>query len=393
MARVYLKEDIKNRIRNGHPWIYENEIDRVEGDFQPGDIVDVFYHSRDFLGKGYINPLSKIRVRLLTRRNEEINSEFFKRRIKEIISWKKPLLRDTDAFRVVFSEADGLPGLVVDKYADYLVVQIGTLGMEKLKGFLVDALVEIFEPRGIYEKSDYPAREKEGLEKFRGWIWKEGPELLEFHMNGLTFFADTQGQKTGAFLDQRVNATLIEPFVSEERVLDVFSYTGNFAAHALKYGAEHVTLVDYSERALEIADLTLKKNGFEGKYDLIVANAFDHLRSLHASGIKDYGVIILDPPAFAKSPEDRRSAYRGYKEINLRSMKILPDGGILVTSSCSRVVSEQDFMVVLYDAASDTKTKLRLLVKGFQPPDHAPAMSVFESFYLKFLVFRVQKGW
>lgn len=390
IARVFLRSDIKNRIKNGHPWIYDGEIDRIEGDFSDGDIVDVFYHSRDFLGRGYINSRSRIRIRLLTRRYEEIDKKFFLKKIRDIVSWKKNLVKDTDAFRVVFSEADGLPGLVVDKYSNYLVIQIGTLGMEKQKSKIVDALVEEFDPKGIYEKSDYAARKREGLEKFRGWIYKSGPELIEYRSNGLKFYADTKGQKTGAFLDQRENAKLIRDFVEDEVILDVFSYTGNFAAHALRYGAKHVTLVDYSERALDVAKMVLDENGFSGKYDLVLGNAFDKLREIDRSGEKKYGVVMLDPPAFAKSTSDKRSAYRGYKEINLRAMRILPNGGTLITSSCSRVVSEQEFMVVLYDAASDTKRRIRILRKGSQPPDHAPQLNIFETFYLKFLVLRVE---
>ncbi len=386
-----MREDIKSRIRNGHPWIYENEIDKVEGDFQDGDIVDVFSHSRDFVGRGYINSKSKIRVRLLTRRNEKIDREFFLRRIREIVEWKSRLVKDTQAFRVVFSESDGLPGLVVDKYADYLVIQIGALGMERLKPLVLDALVEIFDPKGIFEKSDYPAREREGLEKVREWIYGKGPELIPFEMNGFKFFADTLGQKTGFFLDQRENAKLLKDVADGRTVLDVFSYTGTFSVHSLAYGAKRTVLVDYSERALEVAKLTLDENGFSGRYELVSENAFDFLISLYRSGQRDFDMIILDPPAFAKSFEDRRSAYRGYKEINLRSMKLLPDGGILVTSSCTRVVSEQDFMVVLYDAASDSRTRLQLVKKGGQPSDHAPTLNIFETFYLKFMVFRVNK--
>ena len=389
IARVFLKSDIKNRIKNGHPWVYDGEIDRIEGDFSDGDIVDVFYHSRDFLGRGYINSKSRIRIRLLTRKYEEIGKDFFLKRIRDIVSWKKKLIKDTDAFRVVFSEADGLPGLVVDKYSDYLVIQIGTLGMERQKSKIIDALVEEFDPKGIYEKSDYAAREREGLKKFRGWIYKSGPELIEYHSNGLKFYADTKGQKTGAFLDQRENAKLIGDFVQGEVILDVFSYTGNFAAHALKYGAKHVTLIDYSDRALEIAKKVLDENGFSGKYDIVLGNAFDKLREIDRSGEKKYGVVILDPPAFAKSTSDKRSAYRGYKEINLRAMRILPNSGTLITSSCSRVVSEQEFMIVLYDAASDTKKRIRILRKGSQPPDHSPQLNIFETFYLKFFVLRV----
>ncbi len=389
IAKVILKENIKSRIKNGHPWIYENEIEKVEGEYESGDIVDVFYHSMDFLGKGYINNNSRIRVRLLTRKNIKIDKEFFVEKLKKILSIKSKLVKDTEGFRVVFSEADGLPGFVVDKFGEYLVIQIGSLGMEKLKPFLIDALVEVLSPKGIFEKSDYAAREREGLEKFRGWIYKNGPELIEFRMNGLVFYADTLGQKTGFFLDQRENVRLIKDFVGGKEVLDVFSYTGSFAAHSLKYGARHVILVDYSKRALDVANMILKKNGFDGKYELINANAFDFLRKLYKEGEKLFEVIILDPPAFAKSFEDRRRAYRGYKEINLRAMKLLKEGGTLVTASCSRVVTEQDFLIVLYDAASDAKKKIQILKRGNQPPDHAPTLNIFESFYLKFFIFNV----
>jgi len=389
IAKVVLKENLKSRVKNGHPWIYENEIEKVEGEYKNGDIVDVFYHSMDFLGKGYINNNSRIRVRLLTRKNMKIDKEFFAEKLKKILSIKRKLVKDTEAFRVVFSEADGLPGLVVDKFGEYLVIQIGSLGMERLKPILIDALIEVLSPRGIYEKSDYAAREREGLEKFRGWIYKIGPELIEFEMNGLTFYADTLGQKTGFFLDQRENVKLIKDFVERKEVLDIFSYTGNFATHSLKYGAKRVILVDYSKRALEVANLTLRKNGFKGKYDLINANAFDFLRKLYKEGNKLFDVIILDPPAFARSFEGRRRAYRGYKEVNLRAMKLLKEGGTLITASCSRVVTEQDFLTVLYDAASDAKKKIQLLRRGNQPPDHAPTLNIFESFYLKFFIFNI----
>ncbi len=280
--------------------------------------------------------------------------------------------------------------MIVDKYGEYLVIQIGTLGMEKLKPYIIDSLIEIFSPKGIYEKSDFPAREREGLKKVREWIYGSGPELIPFEMNGLKFYADTLGQKTGAFLDQRENALLLKGISEGKKILDVFSYTGNFSLHALKFGAKHVTLVDYSERALEIANLILKENGFEGKYTLVHDNAFDYLRRLYKDGSFEYEMIILDPPAFAKSYEERKDAYRGYKEINLRSMKLLRKGGLLVTSSCSRVVTEQDFLIVLYDAASDSKVKLKLLKKGSQPPDHAPTLNIFETFYLKFFIFFVE---
>lgn len=389
MPKVFLKK-LNARLQSGHPWIYENEIGRVEGDYENGDLVDVFRPDGSFFGKGYVNDHSLIRVRLLTRKNEKIDEAFFEERIKRALELRKRLVKDTDAFRVVHSEGDFLPGLVVDKYRDYLVVQFTTLGMEKLKEKVIDSLLKIFEPAGIYEKSVGSFREKEGLQDFEGWIYGNGPELIEFEMNGLKFLADLKGQKTGAFLDQRENARMVMDFSDGKVCLDVFSYTGNFAAHLLRGGAKHVTLIDYSERALEVAKEILKMNGFEGKFELINANAFDLLKVFDKDG-KVFDLVVLDPPSFAKSAKSLENAKRGYKEVNLRAVRILKKPGILVTSSCTQVVSEETFKEILVEVSQDTKTILTVLKRGGQPSDHPVTLNIPETNYLKFFILQVEK--
>lgn len=389
MPKVFLKK-LNARLQGGHPWIYENEIGRVEGDYENGDLVDVFRPDGSFFGKGYVNDRSLIRVRLLTRKNEKIDEAFFEERIKRALELRKRLVKDTDAFRVVHSEGDFLPGLVVDKYRDYLVVQFTTLGMEKLKEKVIDSLLKIFEPAGIYEKSVGSFREKEGLQDFEGWIYGNGPELIEFEMNGLKFLADLKGQKTGAFLDQRENARMVIDFSDGKVCLDVFSYTGNFAAHLLRGGAKHVTLIDYSERALEVAKEILMMNGFEGKFELINANAFDLLKVFDKDG-KVFDLVVLDPPSFAKSAKSLENAKRGYKEVNLRAVRVLKKPGILVTSSCTQVVSEETFKEILVEVSQDTKTILTVLKRGGQPSDHPVTLNIPETNYLKFFILQVEK--
>jgi len=389
LARVFLGK-LSRRLLGGHLWVYENEISRVEGDYENGEVVDLFRPDGSFFGKGYINDNSKIRVRILSRKNERIDGEFIKRRIEDALR-KRKTLKDTNAFRVVHGEGDFLPGLIVDLFGDYAVVQITTLGMERMKSWVLDALIELLQPKGIYEKSSGTFREKEGLEDREGWIYGAGPELIEFEMNGLRFLADTKGQKTGFFLDQRENAKMVLDFAKDKVCLDVFSYTGNFAAHLLKGSARHVTLVDYSERSLEIAREILKMNGFEN-FDTITGNAFDILKDFDKSG-KKYDLVVLDPPSFAKSSRSLESAKRGYKEINLRAMRILRKPGILVTSSCTQIVSEETFREILMDASFDTGTYLTVLKRGGQPSDHPVLLNVPETQYLKFYIFQVEKRW
>lgn len=388
MDAIVLRKNIKSRISNGHPWVYSNEIEKVIGDPSDGDIVNVFSSSNQFIGKGFFNSKSTIRVRILTRRNEKIDRDFFQTRLKRALEKRNKYLK-RDAFRVIHAEADGLPGLIVDKYGKYLVVQTNSLGMEKSRSLVVDSLIELFEPVGIFLKNDSSALEKEGIEIKREWIYGEGPEIVEFSVDDMKMYADlVQGQKTGFFLDQVENSKLISEYSKEKKCLDVFSYHGNFALQMLKGGAINVDLVDTSDRALGIAEKTLKNNGF-GNFFLIESNAFDFLKRLDHNDEK-YDLISLDPPPFARSRSSIKNALRGYKEINLRAMRILRNGGILATSSCSQSIMREEFEKVIYSAATDNKKKITILHRGGQPLDHPVVMNIFETDYLKFYILLVE---
>lgn len=309
-------------------------------------------------------------------------------RIAEALKRREKLAVGREAHRLVNGEADGLPGLVVDKYGDYLVMQINTLGMEKLKSLIVEKLKKYTSPLGIYEKSDAPARSKEGLEESCGWILGNGPEVLYFEQDGLLLAADLKGQKTGAFLDQLHNSRLCSMFAKDQVCLDVFSYTGNFALHLLKAGAQSVVLIDYSQRSLSIAEQLLTLNGFSN-YQIVQANAFDWLKE--NSRFERFDLVVLDPPSFAKTSTSKDSALRGHKEINLRAMRILKKPGILATASCTQVISEQEFESILNDAAKDSKVLLSVLYKGGQGFDHPFLLAVPETRYLKFIVAEVRR--
>ncbi|GAB4313967.1 class I SAM-dependent rRNA methyltransferase [Pseudothermotoga elfii] len=371
--------------RNHHPWIYKNEIMTIKGDFEDGQIVDVFLKSGQFFARGYINTKSKITVRILTFEPKTIE-QILQSRIEQAIHRRRFLLKHEQACRLIYSESDWLAGLIVDKFGPYLVIQINTLGMEKLKELSVKILLQQVEVSGIYEKSDSPARLKEGLEKRSGWIYGNGPEIIYYRSNGLTLASDLKGQKTGAFLDQRLNARALFPYAEGKECVDVFSYTGNFALHLLKYGAKHVKLIDYSQRSLQIADQLMKLNGFEGRYDLICANAFDWLKR-ETSLTEQYDLIVLDPPSFAKTSSAKESAERGHKEVNLRAIKLLKKPGLLVSSSCTQILSAFDFERVMQSVASDCKVNLRIACRGGQPEDHPILLGVPETEYLKFYIF------
>lgn len=310
-------------------------------------------------------------------------------RIEEAIKKRELPLKNHQACRLVNGEADGLPGLIVDKYGDYLVLQVNTLGMEKLKNLIVEKLVKNLKPLGIYEKSDVPARLKEGLDERCTWLMGNGPEVLFFEHAGLLLAADLKGQKTGAFLDQLYNSYMCSLFAKDKVCLDVFCYTGNFSLHLLKAGAKSVVLIDYSERSLSIAEQLLVLNGFSGRYELVHANAFDWLKE--NSRFERFDLVVLDPPSFAKTSVSKESAKRGHKEINLRAMKILRKPGILATASCTQVISQQEFETILLDAASDSKVLLNVLYMGGQGFDHPFLLEVPETRYLKFIIAEVRR--
>ncbi len=389
-AKVLLKKGVHTKIVRGNPWIYDNEILKVEGDFSPGDVVDIYDSSKSFIGRGFINPNSKIRVRVVTRKEEEINKDFFRERILKAWEYRKKVV-DVDSCRVVFAEADFLPGLIVDKFSDVLVIQTLALGIDRFKEVIVELLDEIFNPRGIYERNDVSVRELEGLPQVKGFLKGKFDTKVEILENGIKMIVDVEnGQKTGYFLDQRENRASLKGLVDGAEVLDVFCYTGGFSLHALKYGASKVISVDSSGTALGMAKENAKINGFIDKIEFIEENAFDLLRRFHKEG-KTFDVVILDPPAFAKSSKNLDSALRGYKEINLRAMKIIRDGGFLITCSCSQHVTRELFEKVIESASFDANRLLRLLEFRYQAKDHPILLSHPESLYLKCGIYQVFK--
>lgn len=386
--KVFLRKNIKPRVMNGHPWIYDNEIEKTEGINENGSIVEV-WNGKSFVGKGYYNENSIIRVRLMTRKDEPVDAMFFKRKIKRAFDIRKEYLPDEDSFRIIFGEADGIPGFIADKFGDYISIQVNTLGIYKFKEEILKILIELFNPKGIIEKDDEKSAAKEGFAPVEGWIYRTGPELIPFQLNGITFFADTLGQKTGFFLDQRINALSTKSYAMGKTVLDAFTYTGNFGVHALAGGAKHVTFMDYSERALTVLQNVLDANNFDkSRYEIINCNSFDMLRKFDDDG-KKFDFTIIDPPSMTKSRDTKGSATKGYKELNLRAMKITRSGGLLSTSSCTQLVYDDEFKAIIVSAAEDTKKILTLLYKGGQGPDHPDIINILETDYLKSYLFRV----
>lgn len=388
MAKVIMKKGEEERIQMGHPWVFGNEVKNIEGDFEPADIVDVYDFKNRFLGRGYINPKSKILVRIMTRQQEDINREFFRKRITEAWNYRKKMV-DTGSCRVIFGEADFLPALIVDKFGDYLSIQTLSLGIEKYKDMIVELLDEIIEPKGIYERNDVKIREKEGLEQKKGFIKGPFDTTVQIRENEVKMWVDIEnGQKTGYFLDQRENRAAIKPLVKGARVLDTFTHTGGFALHAAYYGAREVTAVDISEHAVEYVKRNAELNGLQDRIKGIVGNVFDVLKEYQVKDEK-FDVVILDPPAFCKTKSALEGAYRGYKEINLRGMKILNPGGFLVTCSCSHYMYPGLFMEMIQDAARDAKKLVRQVEFRTQAKDHPVLYGNDESMYLKCVILQV----
>lgn len=386
---VYLKRQRRARAEEGHPWVFEGEIGRVAGEVATGDAVRVVNHTGHFLGVGYINPSSQIAVRLLSRDDEPIDQSFFVKRFRQAISLRQRVAGDSTAYRLVHAEADLLPGLIIDRYDQVLVLQILTAGMECRRGQLLAALQQVLPGVVCYERSDVNVRELEGLEQRSGFIGEEFETLVPVTENGFPMLVDVRGgQKTGYFLDQRENRAAIAPYVAGGRVLDCFSHTGSFAVHAARYGAEQVRLVDISETAIELAKRNAELNRVADRMEFVVANAFDFLRSASDAG-HSYDVVMLDPPAFTKSKQTIPAAKRGYKEINLRGIKLTRPGGYLITSSCSYHLSKEDFLQVLNQAALDAHRTLQLLEYRTQAKDHPVLLAAPETNYLKFAVLRV----
>jgi 23S rRNA (cytosine1962-C5)-methyltransferase len=389
MAKFFLKKKIGERVINGHPWIFGNELGDHEGECEAGDIVEVYSSNGSFVGKGYINPASQIRIRLLTRnKNETINDDFFYRRIKDAWEYRKQI-GYVENCRLIFGEADELPALIIDKFNDYFVIQTLALRVDKWKGSITDALQKIFNPKGIYERNDVPVRELEGLTQQKGFLSAPFDTNIILNENGLKFHVDIEnGQKTGYFLDQQDNRRAIQHIVKGADVLEAFCYTGTFSLHAAHYGAKSTLGLDISSGAIDTAKRNASLNGYDDTCKFECVNAFDVLKKWVIEG-KRYDVVMLDPPAFTKSRENIDKAVTGYKEINLRGMKLTKPGGFLVTASCTNLVSPGLFLKTIEEAAKDAKRKLRQVVWQTQSADHPILWHIPSTQYLKFLIVQV----
>lgn len=388
-AKVCLHRGEERDTRSGGWWVYDNEIDWIDDICTDGGIVDVLDSRMQFVARGYFNRRSKIAVRVLTRDESEIiDRDFFRRRVET--AWKfRQSLGFSNACRVVFGESDGLPGLTVDKFGDYLSFQTVSLGMEQWKPDIIEILVELFQPKGIYERNDVPVRAKEGLEQITGCVYGEVPPLTTIREHDAAMLVDiAHGQKTGHFLDQQENRGRIAPYCPGRTVLDLCCHTGGFSIHAALYGAASVESVDVSEEALQMVLDNANANGVADKITTTCGNVFDIVRNYADDG-KQYGLVICDPPAFAKSRKALDGAYRGYKELNLRSMKLVEPGGFLVSCSCSQFMTPELFLKMLREAAADCGRQARLLEILMQSRDHPATINAEQSHYLKGYILQI----
>lgn len=386
-------------VEGGHPWIYEAEVISCPEDVENGALVDAVSEKGKYLGTGFLSRKSKIRVRLVSRNaNEKFDAAFWRRRIQYAWDYRKTVMGDdVSACRVIFGEADGFPGLTVDRFSNILVTQILSVGMERIKDELFAQLLTVLRADGqridgIFERNDVAIRELEGMEQYKGWYGDKHPTsaITEICENGVYYSVDVEnGQKTGFFLDQKYNRRAVAKIAKGRRVLDCFTHTGSFALNAALGGAEHVTAVDVSESAVEMARANAVRNGLQDKMDFVAADVFELLPKLEAAGGKPYDLIILDPPAFTKSRKTVGSAQRGYKEINLRALKLLPRGGYFATASCSHFMPSHLFVEMLRSAARDAGVELKQIEARQQAPDHPILWNVPETDYLKFYIFQV----
>lgn len=386
---IYLRRGREQRVLGGHPWVFRSDIEREDG-AADGLPVRVLTSAGRFLAMAVYNPRSQISLRILSRRDEPIDGAFIRGRVRRALDYRRRFA-DLNSCRLIFAESDGLPAVIADKFGDVIVLQILCLGMERFKGDIVDALAQELSPRGIYERNDVPVRELEGLSQQTGLLFGEVPDRVEMQENGVRFLVDVkEGQKTGFFLDQKENRAAIAPFVSGMRVLDCFTHTGSFALHAAHYGAAEVTGVDISEHACACALENARLNGVEDRVRFECANAFDFLRA-HQTAKEQYDVVILDPPAFTKTRSAVEGALRGYKEINLRGMKLTRDGGFFITCSCSQHVTPDLFRGMLLEAQKDARVQLRQIEWRTQGRDHPILLASPETQYLKCGIFQVFK--
>lgn len=388
-------------LKNGHPWVYSDEILNIDDKYENGDLVDVFSDKNRYLGTGFINDASKIRVRIISRNtNDKFDAAFFERRLRYAVDYRSTVMgNDFNSCRLVFGEADMLPGLTVDRFENILVTQSLCLGTDRLKDLIFPLLIKILREKGVridalYERNDVAIRDKEGLSRYKGFYEGEGLKTdldgkVIINENGILYTVDyINGQKTGFFLDQKYNRLAVSKVAAGKRVLDCFTHTGAFALNAAKGGAQSVTAVDISEEAIELTKANAALNGLTN-VDFKCADVFDMLTEMAEAGRSDYDFIILDPPAFTKSRSTVKNAIRGYKEINLKAMKLLPRGGYLATCSCSHFMEDDLFRKMLMSAAADAGVSLRQIEARQQSADHPILWNVPETNYLKFYIFQI----
>jgi 23S rRNA (cytosine1962-C5)-methyltransferase len=396
LPEVYLKPFEEKRILNGHPWIFKSEIDSIRGDVTDGDVVLVRSGSNKKTGIGYLNRKSEITIRMLdiAKQNKKYYPPsdvggFLRKKIINAVEKRKGI-KNTEAIRIIFSEADGLPGLIADTYKKCLVIQINTLGMEKLKDEVIKILIEILSPGFIYEKSMSPLRIKEGLKTRQGMIYPEGKKLEPFVIkeNDISFKVDVAaGSKTGFYVDQRENREKLKNYVKDKKVLDCFCYTGGFSCYALKYGAQSTTGIDLSQEALKTAEENVKINNFKN-YRFIRKDVFDALKNF-AEEKEKFDVIILDPPAFSKSKNEKKGAIRGYNYLLLNSLRLLNKDGVIIVFSCSNNIDYNDIMYCIEKSADEAGKKIKIMEKLSQSCDHPIINNVPETFYLRGLTFKI----
>ena len=383
-------------VGQGHPWIYEGEILAHEP-CENGDLVDAVSEKGRYLGTGFVSFQSRIRVRLVSRNaNDRFDEAFWRRRFQYAWDYRKTVMgADVGACRLIHGEADGFPGLTVDRYGDVLVAQTGSVGLERRKAALLALLLEVLRAdgvqiRGVYERNDLALRDREGLAQGKGWLLGGGETTTEICENGVSYTVDVEnGQKTGFFLDQKYNRLAVARLAPGRRVLDCFTHTGSFALNAARGGAAHVTAVDVSAAAIDMARLNARRNGLEERMDFLVEDVFELLPRLKAQGGAPYDFIILDPPAFTKARRTADRAERGYREINTRALQLLPRGGYFATASCSHFMPHERFEQMLRAAALDARVELRQIEARQQAPDHPILWNVPETEYLKFYLFQV----
>ena len=402
-AKLYVTRKGEMAARSGHPWVFGEEVVKADGAYETGDIVDVYSQKGKYLGTGFANDISKIRVRIVSdNANDRFDEAFWRRRVKYALQYRRTVMGPDDfsCCRLIFGDADQMPGLTVDRYNDVLVAQTLCYGMDRVKPVIFKALAEELalmgaEIRGIYERNDVKVRELDGMEQYKGWyaadfLPQPGSAVTTICENGIFYDVDVEnGQKTGFFLDQKYNRLAVAKIAAGRRVLDCFTHTGAFALNAAKGGALSVTAVDVSGEAVDMTNENIRRNGLEQVVTAKQANVFDLLTEMAEQKNREYDFIILDPPAFTKSGHTVSNAVRGYKEINLKAMKLLPRGGYLATCSCSHFMRDEMFRKILHSAAKDAGVRLRQIEGRQQSPDHPILWNVPETDYLKFYLFQV----